>query len=161
MEKQICDERHFNFTYLSTYIVHTIDCTQTQTVMVFEFFHGINPNWHELWKQEKCSSLAPPSGIFYKTQWARKGIKLIWLMSSFTSEKVLKFLIKLQLAKSGPKRTRGWKVPYLIPIRVNIMLVSKEECTTALDKCNIMHYWETSMEFPRLQLNFPLRVNLI
>ena len=26
----------------------------------------LNPNWHELWKQEKCSSLAPPRGIFYK-----------------------------------------------------------------------------------------------
>jgi hypothetical protein len=45
---------------------------------------------------------------------------------------------------------------------INITLVSKEECTTALDKCTtIMHYWETLMEFPRLQLNFPLRVNLI
>ena len=23
-----------------------------------------NPNWHELWKQKKCSSLAPPRAIF-------------------------------------------------------------------------------------------------
>ena len=22
------------------------------------------PHWHELWKQEKCSSLVPPRGIF-------------------------------------------------------------------------------------------------
>ena len=28
----------------------------------------VNPNWHELWKQEKCWSLEPPRGIFYKTQ---------------------------------------------------------------------------------------------
>ena len=30
-------------------------------------FFFLNPNWHELCKQEKCSSLAPPRGIFYKT----------------------------------------------------------------------------------------------
>ena len=28
----------------------------------------LNPNWHELRKQEKCSSLAPPRSKFYKTQ---------------------------------------------------------------------------------------------
>ena len=27
--------------------------------------YRFNPHWHELWKQEKCSSLAPPRGIFY------------------------------------------------------------------------------------------------
>ena len=26
----------------------------------------LNPNWHELWKQEKCSSLVPPRGIFMR-----------------------------------------------------------------------------------------------
>ena len=30
-------------------------------------FSWLSPNWHELWKQEKCLSLAPPRGIFYKT----------------------------------------------------------------------------------------------
>ena len=30
----------------------------------FWVISSINPNWHELWKQEKCSSLAPPIGIF-------------------------------------------------------------------------------------------------
>ena len=28
----------------------------------------LNPNCHELRKQEKCSSLAPPRSIFYKNQ---------------------------------------------------------------------------------------------
>ena len=28
----------------------------------------LKPNWHELCKQEKGSSLAPPRGMFYKTQ---------------------------------------------------------------------------------------------
>ena len=46
----------------------------------------LNPNWHELWKQEKCSSLAPPRGIFYKTQWACQGVKLTQLMSILTSK---------------------------------------------------------------------------
>ena len=49
--------------------------------------------------------------IFYKTQWACQGVKLIRLMSIFTSKKVWKFLIKIQLTKSVPKRTRGGKCP--------------------------------------------------
>ena len=36
------------------------------------FVHGFsqrpNPNWHELRKQEKSSSLEPPRSKFYKTQ---------------------------------------------------------------------------------------------
>ena len=38
-------------------------------------------------KAKKCSSLAPPRGIFHKTQWAWDGVKSIWLMSIFTSKK--------------------------------------------------------------------------
>ena len=79
---------------------------------------GLNPNWHELRKQEKCSSLAPPRSKFYKTQWAWQGVKLTRLMSIFTSKKVWKFLIQIQLTKSNPKITRGVKVPCLMPIRV-------------------------------------------
>jgi hypothetical protein len=29
---------------------------------------NLNPHGHQLWKQENCSSLAPPRGNFYKTQ---------------------------------------------------------------------------------------------
>ena len=78
----------------------------------------LNPNWHELWKQEKCSTLAPPRGIFYKTQWAWQGVKLTRLMSIFTSKKVWKFLIKIQLPKIWFKKDKRWKVPCLMPIRV-------------------------------------------
>ena len=39
-------------------------------------------------------------------------------MSIFNSKKVWEFLIKIQLTKSGPKRTRGWQVTSLMPIRV-------------------------------------------
>ena len=28
----------------------------------------VHPNWHELFKQEKCSSFVPPRATFYKTQ---------------------------------------------------------------------------------------------
>ena len=65
----------------------------------------LNPNWQELWKQEKCSAFAPPRGNFHKTQWAWQDDKLTWLMSIFTSKKVWTFLIKIQLTKSDPKRT--------------------------------------------------------
>ena len=68
---------------------------------------NLNPYWHELWKQEKCSSLAPSRGIFYKSRWVWQGLKLTRLMSIFTSKKVWKFLIKIQLTKSDPKRTRS------------------------------------------------------
>ena len=43
-----------------------------------------------------------------ETQWAWQGVKLTRL----------KFLIKNFLTKSDPKRTRGWKVPCLILIKV-------------------------------------------
>jgi hypothetical protein len=39
-------------------------------------------------------------------------------MSIFNSKKDWKFLITIQLTKSDPKRTRGWKVPCLMAIRV-------------------------------------------
>ena len=77
-----------------------------------------NPNWHELRNQEKCSSLATPRSKFNKTQWAWQGVKLTQLMLIFTSKKVVKFLIKIQLTKSNLKITRGVKVPCLMPIRV-------------------------------------------
>ena len=57
-----------------------------------------NLYWHELWNQEKCSSLVPPRSIFY--------VKLAWLISIFTSKKVWKFLMKIQLTISDPKRKR-------------------------------------------------------
>ena len=70
-------------------------------------------------REKNCSSLAPPRGIFYKPQWAWQGVKLNRLMSILTSKKVWKFLIKIQLTKCDPKRTMGWKVPSLMPIRVS------------------------------------------
>ena len=50
-----------------------------------------NLHWHELWKQEKCSSLVPSRSISYKTQWPWQGVKFTRLMSIFTSKKVWNF----------------------------------------------------------------------
>ena len=70
-------------------------------------FQYFNPNWHELKKQGKCSSLAPPGIKFYKIQYAWQGVKLTKMMSIFTSKKVWKYLKNIQLTKSDPKRTKG------------------------------------------------------
>ena len=37
---------------------------------VLQFATCLDPNWHEQWKQEKCSFLATPKDICSKTQWA-------------------------------------------------------------------------------------------
>ena len=54
----------------------------------------VNLLWHDVWKQEKWSSLEPRRANFYK-------------VSIFTSKKVWTFLKKIQLTKSDSKRTRG------------------------------------------------------
>ena len=66
---------------------------------------------------------------FYKT-W--QGIKLIQLLSIFTAKKVWKFLIKIQLTKFDPKRTRGWKVPCLMPIRFKKYGISFMKSSTSI-----------------------------
>ena len=80
----------------------------------FEFLSpacSIYPNWHELLKQEKCSSLAPPRNIFYKTQWtAMCQINLIGV----------NFYIQKSLETLNKKTTEG-KMPCLTPIRENCL----------------------------------------
>ena len=56
--------------------------------------------------------------MFYKV--SLDCVNLIILMSIFTSKKVWQFLVKTQLSKSDPKKTKGWKLPSLMPIKVNI-----------------------------------------
>ena len=72
----------------------------------YELGTVLNPNWHELWKLEKCSSLVPSRSKFHKTQRACQRVKLSRLISIFTSKNIWKFLIKIQLKKSNPKFTR-------------------------------------------------------
>ena len=61
----------------------------------------------------------PRRDIFYKTQSAWQGVKLTRLVSIFTSKKVWNFLIKKSAEKIWSKKEKGWKVPCLMPIRVN------------------------------------------
>ena len=46
------------------------------------------------------------------------GCQINMINVNFHLQKVWKFLMKIQLTKSDPKRTRGWKVPSLMAIRV-------------------------------------------
>ena len=62
-------------------------------------YHSINPVWHYMWKQEKCSSLELSRGNSYTAQWAGQGLKITRLMSIFTSIKVWKFLVKILIQK--------------------------------------------------------------
>ena len=48
---------------------------------------SFNSNWHELRKQENCSSLAPSRSKFYKTQWA--GCQIIPIYLNFHLQKCL------------------------------------------------------------------------
>ena len=72
----------------------------------------INPHWHEPSKQEICSSLAPPSGIFCKTQWAWQDVKLHQLMTFFTSKHVDKYSAE----KIWSIKDKEIKVSLLMPI---------------------------------------------
>ena len=67
----------------------------------------INPVWHGITKQEKCSTLELPRGNFCKTQWAGQGVKITQLISIFTSKKVWKFLKKNELTKSDLINSTG------------------------------------------------------
>ena len=93
-----CNAKDSNFLFFFIFV--------SKIFQIIYPHYWINLNWHELWKLEKCLYLAPPRGIFYKTQWASKGVKLTWLISIFTFKKVWKFLIKIQLTKFDPKITR-------------------------------------------------------
>jgi hypothetical protein len=66
-------------------------------------------------------------------------------MPIFTSKEVWKFLIRIQLKKFDPKRTRGWKVPCLMPIRVSwhenslilvVLGLHKSKNKTLIPKCD-------------------------
>ena len=83
-------------------IIWNLDCLALSVV--------INPNWHELWKQQKWSSLAPPRRIFHKTQWAWQSVKITRLMSIFTSKK----FYKNSADKFWSKKDRRREVPWLL-----------------------------------------------
>ena len=81
---------------------------------------SLNPNWHELWKQEKCSYLAQPRGTFYKTQWASKCVKLNPIDFNFHFQKSLEIFDKNSADEIWSKNPKEIKVSPLMPIRVKI-----------------------------------------
>ena len=94
-----------------------LDYCGRSLLLVWKLLFDFNPDWHELWKQEKCSSLALPRGTFYKSQWAWQGVKSTPLMSIFTSS--LESLDKKSAEKIWSKYDKEIKVSPLMPIRVN------------------------------------------
>ena len=67
------------------------------------------PHWYQLWKHEKFSSLAPPLGIFYKTQWVLAVVKLTRLRSIFN---FTNYLPLSQLRLGNPRRALEWREHY-------------------------------------------------
>ena len=69
------DKKHrFEFTSLkitSNFVNHQL---KEQMWFSMPVYWCINHNWHELRKEEICSSSAPLRSKFYKTQWAWQGV---------------------------------------------------------------------------------------
>ena len=109
---------HFLYTYYK--YLHVVEHEHLMLISCQRTYHlSFNPNWHELRKQEKRSSLMAPKSKFYKTQWAWQGVKLTGLMSIFTSKKSWKIFDKNWGDKIQSQNSRGVKVSCLIPIGVN------------------------------------------
>ena len=70
----------------------------------------LNPVWHDVGKQEKCSSLEPPRDNFYKTQWAGQGVKINPIDVNFHLQKSLEMFEQNSADKIWSKKDRGIKV---------------------------------------------------
>ena len=122
-----------SFCYLvkiDTFLMYIINLRlqyscQSRKHFMFKVLLLLNPHWHELWKQEKCSSLAPHRGIFLKTQWAWQGVKLTRLMSIFTS--VWEIFDRNSADKIWSKKDKEIKVSPLMPIKYWLILKRAED----------------------------------
>ena len=70
-------------------------------------------------ENKKMLIFSTTKGHFFKTPWARQGVKLTWLMSIFTSKNSLNIFDENSADKIQSKKNKGVKVPFLMPIRVN------------------------------------------
>ena len=88
-ESKLPCEKHIHFEYLDSYLpqyqskfweptwlTFTYECWIETSFCWRKRATAFNPVWHDVGKQEKCSSLEPPRGNFYKTQWAGQGVKI-------------------------------------------------------------------------------------
>ena len=81
---------------------------------------NVNPVWHDMWKQEKCSPLEPPRGNFYKTQWAGQGVNcVIYTIDVNFNHKSLEIFEIKSADKIWSKKDKGIKVSPPVPNRVN------------------------------------------
>ena len=79
------------------------------------YVHLINLYWHELWKQEKCSSLAPPRGLFFYDSMSFTGCQMNPIDVNFHLQKCFD---KNSANKIWSLKDKEIKVSPLIPIRV-------------------------------------------
>ena len=107
----------------------------------------LNPNWHEIWKQEKWSSLAPPRN----PDWCQFSPGCFKIFSKKSADKVLS------------KMDRGWKVPYFMPIRVkcskSLSVLMYIPCTppTYLQK---EQYLPSALTQPEFYLDYNVMVRI-
>ena len=85
----------------------------------------LNPVWHDVWKQEKCSSLEPLRGNFYKTG---QGVKIAqWTISSATTflEKCRKVVREIWFEKSGSRKVVDQKKRWFYTINPHFFRLEK------------------------------------
>ena len=79
----------------------------------------LNQHWHELWKQEKCPSLAPPRGFFFDSM-SLAGFQINPVDVNFHLQKSLEFFDKKSAVKiwSRSKKDKEIKIFPLMLIKV-------------------------------------------
>ena len=79
----------------------------------------LNPVWHGITKQEKCSTLELPRGNFCKTQWAGQGgCQNNPIDLNFHLQKSLEILEKKSADKIWSNKFNRIKMPCPVPDRV-------------------------------------------
>ena len=97
--------------------------SSVQQKQVFGLGLKLNLHWHELWKQEKCSSLAPPRGTFIRlNELGRVSNKPNWCQ--FSPPKSLEIFDKKSTYKIWSNIDKEIKVSLLIPIRIKTCIFS-------------------------------------
>ena len=101
----------------------------------FLTFPQFNPHWHELWKQKKCSSLAPHEGIFSKDSMSFAGRQINPIDVNFHIQKSLQFFYKNSVDKIWSKKDMEIKVSPLMLIRVKLRSASVPSVSKKLTCC--------------------------
>ena len=116
----------------SLYILYTKNVQKTLVIYMNQslWFHGywlsslrlwnsFNPNWYELRKQEEFPSLASSRNIFFQDSMCLAKYQINPIDVNFHLQKSLEIFDTNSADKIWSIKDRGWKVPCLMPIRVN------------------------------------------